>query len=390
MTSMVSGPVAAMILGDQGADVIKIEPIEGERMRHMREHPNDLPPSFYSCNRSKRSLALNLKDERGKSVLRKLLANTDVLIQNFRPGAIERMGFAEEVVRKIKSDIIFVSISGFGEKGPYTRQRVYDPIIQAVCGLADIQTDRETGRPKMVRTVIPDKVTSLTTAQAVTAALFHRERTGEGQHIRLSMLDAMVAFLWPEGMSSLTYVGSETDPAKGQMGQDQIYQTQDGYISAGAVSDSEWAGFCRAIERPELIEDERFRTAAARAGNTPERRAVMSSEIAKWPSSEIMTRLTAEDVPSAPVLRRQDMLSDPQIIANEILEFHDHAVVGKVRQPRPPARLDKSPMKVTRGAPLLGGETREILKEIGLTAEEINDLHADRVVLSPKQEVDDA
>ena len=200
LTTMVSGPVATMMLGDQGADVIKIEPIDGEYMRKAGVKHRGMPNGFLSCNRSKRSLSINLKSEEGVVAVKRLLANTDVLVQNFRPGAIERMGLGEAVAREIRPDIIFVSISGFGEKGPYSHQRVYDPIIQALSGLADIQRDKDSGKPKMVRTIIPDKTTSVTAAQAITAALLHRERTGEGQHIRLSMLDTMVAYLWPEGM----------------------------------------------------------------------------------------------------------------------------------------------------------------------------------------------
>ena len=193
-----------------------------------------------------------------------------MLVQNFRPGAIERMGLGEDVVRELKPDIVFVSISGFGETGPYAHQRVYDPIIQALCGLCDIQTDHETGRPHMVRTIVPDKTTSLAAAQAIAAALFARERTGKGQHIRLAMLDTMVAYLWPEASSPLTFLDDEQDPAQEQAGPDLTFRTADGYIAAGAVTDAEWAGMCRAFGREELIEDARFKT-AARARPQPDR-----------------------------------------------------------------------------------------------------------------------
>ena len=147
-----------------------------------------------------------------------------MLVQNFRPGAIERMGLGEDIVRELKPDIVFVSISGFGESGPYAHQRVYDSVIQALCGLCDIQTDNETGRPHMVRTIVPDKTTSLTAAQAITAALFARERTGKGQHVRLAMLDTMVTYLWPEASAPLTFLENEQDPAQEQAGPDLIFQ----------------------------------------------------------------------------------------------------------------------------------------------------------------------
>ena len=372
MTSMLSGPAATMMLGDQGADVIKVESPRGDQVRTMQRSDDGVPPSFYSINRSKRSIVLDLKQETGREVLKRLVATADVFIQNFRPGVIERMGFGEDAVRNLKPDIVFVSISGFGETGPYSSQRVYDPIIQALCGLADIQADQDTGRPKMVRTVIPDKTTAVTAAQAVTAALFHRERTGEGQHIRLSMLDTMVAYLWPEAISGLTFVDREIDPAAGQMGLDLVFETQDGFISAGAVSDSEWQGLCRALDRIDLIDDPRFSTASTRVENTSERRAFMSDEIAKWPREQILARLKAEDVPGAPILSRREILSDPQIIENRMIQTDEHPGLGKVRQPRPAARFDKSPSGIQRPAPRLGENTREVLVEAGYGPDDID------------------
>ena len=246
LTSMISGPIATMMLADQGADVIKVEPLTGDLVRYLGPRRGELTSSFISANRSKRSLAINLKTEAGIEVLKQLVKSADVFVQNFRPGAIERMGLSEAVIRSIKADIIYVSISGFGETGPYANKRVYDPVIQALSGLAAIQSDRESGRPRMVRTIIPDKTTALTAAQAITAALFSRERTGEGQHVKLAMLDTMIAYLWPEGMAGFTFVGGEVTSARAQLAQDLIFETTDGYITAGAVSDSEWAGMCKA------------------------------------------------------------------------------------------------------------------------------------------------
>ena len=151
----------------------------------------------------------------------------------------------------------------------------------------------------MVRTIIPDKTTSVTAAQAITAALLHRERTGDGQHIRLSMLDTMIAYLWPEGMSGLNFVGNEVDPARAQMGLDLVFKTVDGYITAAAVSDAEWAGFCRAIQHDQWIEDSKFKTPADRSKNQTLRRRMMSDELAKWKSNEILKRMKIEDVACA-------------------------------------------------------------------------------------------
>ncbi len=258
LTGMVSGPMATMMLADQGADVIKIEPPAGDLMRHYGVMRNGMSSSFLSNNRGKRSLTLNIKEPAGLEIMRKLVATADVLVQNFRPGAIERMGLGEAVVRAVKPDIIYVSISGFGEHGPYAGQRVYDPVIQALSGVAEIQADRRTGEPRMVRTVIADQTTAVTAAQAIAVALFARERTGQGQHVRLAMLDTMIAYLWPDASASLSFVGDEADPARGQAGLDLVFKTQDRYITAGAVSNDEWQGMCRALWRPDLIQDERF------------------------------------------------------------------------------------------------------------------------------------
>ena len=180
LTAMVSGPTATMMLGDQGADVIKVEPLEGELMRKVGDELNGMTNSFLCCNRSKRSITLNLKSKKGLQILKKLINTADVFVQNFRPGTVERMGLSYNKIKKINKNLVYVSISGFGEKGPYSQQRVYDPVIQALSGLADIQRDQVTGVPKQVRTIIPDKTTGLATAQAISSALFYRERYGKG------------------------------------------------------------------------------------------------------------------------------------------------------------------------------------------------------------------
>ncbi len=184
LTTMVAGPVAAMMLADQGADVIKVESPAGDLMRRFAFARNGMSASFLSCNRNKRSLAIDLKAAEGLRIVSKLIATADILMNNFRPGAAERIGLGEDAVRAISPNIIYVSISGFGESGPYSNQRAYDPVIQALSGLAEIQRDRDTGRPRMVRTIIADYTTALTAAQAISAALFARQRTGIGQHVR--------------------------------------------------------------------------------------------------------------------------------------------------------------------------------------------------------------
>ena len=261
--TVIAGPTIGMLLGDFGADVIKVEPIHGEQLRHLGEPHNGVPASFFSCNRNKKSLAVDLKKQAGKEILWKLIDSADVLLQNFRPGAMARMGFAESEVRQKNKEIIYVSISGFGDKGPYAHKRVYDPIIQGLSGATDIQADRNTGRPNMFRIILADKVSAMTAAQAISSALFHRERSGEGQHIELSMLDATVAFFWPEGMTGLTFAEKETDVKKTFSSIDLIYETKDGYITISVISDKEWSGICKVLNCEELIQDERFATSRA-------------------------------------------------------------------------------------------------------------------------------
>ncbi len=386
LATMVAGPVATMMLADQGADVIKVESPHGDLMRHFSRGRNGMNAAFLSCNRNKRSLAVDLKSADGLEIIKKLITTAHVLVHNFRPGIAERIGLGEDAVRTIRRDIVYVSITGYGESGPYAKQRAYDPVIQAMSGLADIQRDRDTGRPRMVRTIIADYTTALTAAQAMTAALFARERTGEGQHIRLSMLDAMISYLWPEAMPSLTFVGAETDPSDGEVGPDLVFATQDRYITAAALSDDEWAGMCRALNREELIDDPRFKTARDRSINAVERRTITSTELEKWRANEILPRLLANDVPSAPVVSRFELLQDTQVRENHILEEFESEEFGRVRMPRAAAQFDRTPATVRALAPKLGADNAAILAELGYHAGDIARLESSRVVNQSKKE----
>jgi crotonobetainyl-CoA:carnitine CoA-transferase CaiB-like acyl-CoA transferase len=379
-TSMISGPLATMLLGDQGADIVKVEtPGAGDLVRHMGAGRRGMAPTFATGNRNKRSIALNLREERGKELLLKLVGGADVFVQNFRPGTAERMGIGEAALRHARPDLVYVSISGFGETGPYRDKRVYDPLVQALSGLASIQGAAE-GRPRMVRLIVPDKLTAMTAAQAITAALFARQRGEGGQHVHLSMLDAMVAFLWPEGMVGYTWLGDETARSRIQLAQDLIFETQDGFMTAGTVSDAEWQGFCRAVDHPEWQDDVRFATTAARVTHVADRLALMGEALRTRSTSEWLERLDAEQVPCAPILSREELLAHPQIAANELIEESQHPHAGPMRQPRPAARFDATPASIRRPAPLLGEHTDELLGELGLPSEEIATLRESGVV----------
>jgi crotonobetainyl-CoA:carnitine CoA-transferase CaiB-like acyl-CoA transferase len=301
LTSMISGPLATMILADQGADVIKIEnPDGGDHTRAANNRRNGFSASFLNNNRNKRSVALDLKNPNARQALLRLTATADVFIQNFRPGVADRMGLGEDAVRAVAPGIVYVSISGFGESGPYAQKPVYDPLIQAVSGLASIQAGSDTERPRLVRTIVPDKLTAYNAAQAITAALLSRERTGQGQHIRLSMLDAIVAFLWASDMGSQTFVGEEIPQQEAASFIDLIYETATGPISAAVQTNKEWVALTRALDKPEWLEDPRFKTPALRQRHINERLAMTQETFRTRPAEEWLVRLTEAGVPALP------------------------------------------------------------------------------------------
>src|SRR5467141_50892 len=383
LTSVVSGPLATMFLADQGAEVIKIEPLGGDITRHSRQSVSasgEFSALFVSTNRGKRSLSLDLKRPEAVTIMRKLIARADVLVQNFRPGTMERLGLGEPTLRASNPRLIYVSISGVGESGPYAGKRVYDPIIQGLSGFADLQADPKTHRPRMIRTIVADKTTAIFAAQAVTAALFARERTGEGQHIRLAMLDTMIAYLWPEAMTQYTVVGREATTADPTARPDLIFETADGYITVGTISDSEWQGFCAASGRPGLAEDPRFNTPGGRAVNATERILLMAEIIKERPTAEWQQRLDTNDVPSAPVLRRGEVIANQLVLARKLIAEFDHPDIGLVRQPKPAARFDRTPAEIRGPAPRIGEHSAVILAELGLEAAEIERLAAEKIV----------
>jgi crotonobetainyl-CoA:carnitine CoA-transferase CaiB-like acyl-CoA transferase len=260
---------------------------------------------------------------------------------------------------------------------------VYDPVIQALSGLASIQGDRQTGRPRMLRTIIPDEVSAVTAAQAITAALLARERGAGGQHVRLAMLDAAVALVWPEAMARYTLVregGAGAAHAGPPQVRDLVFETRDGYMTAGVVSDREWEGLARAVGHPEWLDDPRFRTAASRVAHWDERLELMAGALTTRTTSEWIAALDAAGVPCAPILSRRELLEDAQLRANELIVESDHPHAGRMRQPRPAARFERTPAQIRRPAPLLGEHTDEVLREIGLHEHEIAELRTSGVV----------
>lgn len=387
LTSVVSGPFATMFLADQGADVIKVEPPGGDITRRGRPvgSTGQFSPMFISTNRGKRSLSIDLKRPEGAEILRKLVARSDVLVQNFRPQVMDRLGLGEAAMRALNPRLIYVSISGVGDSGPYAEKRVYDPIIQGLSGFADVQAAAGTRRPQMIRTIVADKTTSLMTAQAVASALYAREKTGIGQHIKLAMLDVMISYLWPEAMAQYTVVGQEADVGDPNARPDLIFQTLDGYITAGTLSDSEWQGFCRAAESPTLAEDTRFNTPAGRNANANERIHLMADILATRSTADWLARLDAADVPCAPVLRRGEVMHNEQVVARGLIAEFDHPGIGRVRQPKPAAEFAGTPARSPSPAPTIGEHGGEILAELGYARADIDRLAESKVLRLPAQ-----
>ena len=372
LTSNVSGPLATMILADQGAEVIKVEaPGIGDSTRSGANRRGGFTAGFLNNNRNKRSIALDLKQPGAKDVLLRLAAGADAFVQNYRPGVADRLGVGEDAIRAVKPDIVYVSISGFGEKGPYAQAPAYDPVIQGFSGLATVQAGSDRERPRLVRTILPDKLTAITASQAITAALLARERTGEGQHVRLSMLEAVVAFLWSSDMSGQTFVGEEPTEQEAASSIDLIYETSDGYITAAVVTDKQWQGLTRALDKPEWLEDERFKTPSLRAQNIEARLQMTQDVLIGRPSAEWLDKLTAADVPCGPVLTRSEMIRHPHVLALELLEEYAHPKAGRLRQSRAAARFSKTPPSIRRGAPALGEDTEAVLTELGYSAADI-------------------
>jgi crotonobetainyl-CoA:carnitine CoA-transferase CaiB-like acyl-CoA transferase len=380
LTSMLSGPWATMILADQGADVIKVEePRLGDHTRAYGNRRNGFSASFLNLNRNKRSIAIDLKTARGVDLLMRLCKTADVVVQNFRPGVVERLGIDEAAIRTVAPNIVYVSINGFGEKGPYAHKPVYDPIVQAFSGLTTVQAGADDRRPRLIRTVLPDKLTAVTAAQAIAAALVGRLRTGKGQHVRLAMLDAVLAFLWASDMGAQTYVGERVSQRTAASFIDLIYETADGFMTVAVMTNKEWAALTTALERKQWLEDARFKTPALRDQNIDARLEMTQDVLKTRTTEEWLERLEAAGVPCAPVLTREQVIAHPQVIASGILIESQHPTAGRLRQTRAAARFE-TPTLVRRGAPRLGEHSREILRELGLPEEAIAGLKQQRII----------
>ncbi len=367
-SQIVSGPFATMILADQGAEVVKVEPPGyGDLMRVGPFYRGGLSAFFTNVNRGKRCIVLDLTKPEGRELVLKLVADADVFMQNWRPGAAERLGLGWDDLRKVNPRLIYCSVSGYGPSGPYSDRRVYDPIIQGITGHVAIQKNPEVPIPDLVRNIVADKSTSWTAAQAITAALFARERGAAGQHIQVPMIDSSLFFFWPDGMMKHTFIGEAERQLPVLYEIYRIYETADGHLIYFTASESERHGLYRALAHPEWCTDERYNGAGlAIPENRDDIGGRILEEIRKWPTRELIARMAAEQVPVGPVNSIEEMLVDPQIVHNDSWFVMEHPTAGKIRAPRPVARFSETPQEVRRMPPLHGEHTAEILRELGV------------------------
>jgi crotonobetainyl-CoA:carnitine CoA-transferase CaiB-like acyl-CoA transferase len=373
LSTVISGPYCTQALGDLGAEVIKVEPPLGDSSRYSGAPFRE--PGFSGMvaqfNRNKRSIVLDLSLDAARAVARRFADSADVFVQNFRPGVAERLGLGWDVLRETNPRLVYVSISGFGSDGPYVDLPAYDHVVQALGG--QMPTQGGDGPPKLVQSGIADKTTALTALSATLAALLARERDGKGQKVEVPMLDAFAAFSLPEAMVSRSFPPLTSDaPGVGDVF--RSFETADGYVVGLTVQDGQYAGLCRALDREDLADDERFAKAANRFANYRELVALLEPEIRKWPTAEFIERARRCGAPFAPAYDVEDFLADPQVAHNRTVEAVEDERFGTTRYLRHPVRYTRTPASLRRHAPRLGEHTDELLREAGFEADEIEKL----------------
>jgi len=371
LSAVVSGPLTAALLADQGADVIKVERIgAGDIQRSVGSRRNGFSGSFHVMNRGKRSIALDLKKEPAQKIVQRLTEDADVVIQNFRPGVVDRLNIGYESTKKLNPGIVYLSISGFGPKGPRSGRRAYDPIIQSYSGVAHVQGSSKPHGPEQVNQLLMDKLTAYTGCQAITAALFARHNNGAGQHIELSMLDAAIAFMWPDAGADSILLGDDIEHRRAIRAAGFVAEYQDGWGAMMILSDSEFEGLCRALDLDELMQDERFNTLEERHRHHQEFEEILTDSVGtllkKMPLSEAARILDEHHVPFTHIRSLEDLPADPQIVANEVFVETNHPVAGKMREARPAPVFGTTPVAVAGPAPTVGEHTNQILAEIGM------------------------
>jgi len=323
---------------------------------------------FTNVNRGKRSIVVDLHTQGGLDVVQRLVREADVVVENFRPGVAERIGIGPEDLFALNPNLIVCRITGYGSTGPRSEQRAYDPVIQGSTGFVAIQKNPEVPIPDLVRNALVDKACSYTAAQAITAALLARERGAGGQTIEVPMIDAGLAFFWPDGMMKHTFLGEGVREGPALYERYHLSETKDGHVVMWAGSDPEWHALFRALGRPELCADPRFERGGARVENGEALSAILQAEFRSRTTEELVGQMRDEDVPGGPVLSLEEIFEDSQIVHNGKVVEREHETAGRLRECAPAARFSKSATELPPLAPLLGEHTDEVLAELGFDA----------------------
>jgi crotonobetainyl-CoA:carnitine CoA-transferase CaiB-like acyl-CoA transferase len=369
-STMITASFAAMMMAEQGARVIKVEPLEmGDPMRYIGTSKGGISALFANCNRGKESIRVNLKDEGGQELVHRLAGGADVLVHNFRPGVMDKLNLGSEALRSLNEQLIYVAISGFGKDGPLGNAPAYDPIIQAHAGLTASQG---TDAPVFVRNLMCDKITAYTAIQAITAALFVREKTGDGQHIDLAMLDAGLFFIFPDGFMNHTLLDDDVEVQPRLA--DLIYEltsTSDGVITMSAATDQQRAGVMLALGRQDMLEDDRFNSLEKLLVNMDAFREELAESFLRFSTDEILSRLRDNHVPAAECYGYEDVLSQPQIVSNKTVEVQEHPIMGSMRIVKSPAKFAGKRLDSASHSPSHGQHTKSVLSGLGLSEDEI-------------------
>jgi len=387
LSRVLSGPVCTMILADMGAEVIKVEPPPtGDDSRQWG------PPFiggtstyFLSVNRNKKSLGLNLKTDEGRQVLWKLIERADVLLENFRPGVLEKLGFGYEAARQINPRIVYCSISGYGHTGPYRERPGYDVIAQAESGVMDL-TGEPDGPPVKLGTSLADIVTGLYAVQGILLAFLARHRTGRGQRIDVSLLDSMVSTLTYQ---ALIYLTTGRSPKRLGTRHPSIvpyesFETKDGFVNIGVTNQKQWTNFCTALGFPNLATDPRFERMDARLANYNELRPIIDRALAPLSRAEVIRLLGDVGIPVGPINTVGEILEDPQIHAREMIVELTHPEYGPLRVLGIPLKLSETPGGVETAPPLFGEHNRDVLLKLGYTEDDVSNFARSGVISSGK------